>query len=101
MPQSRAAMAVRRLVVGLEGLPVLASSAKRIAAMRPGTRVRVADDGELLVKGGQVFAGYWNILVVGVQGVFSTQLTYLTDKVGVYVDEFAAGGSASSNPTSP
>jgi long-chain acyl-CoA synthetase len=26
----------------------------------PGTSVRVAEDGELLFKGGQVFAGYWN-----------------------------------------
>lgn len=26
----------------------------------PGTRIRIGEDGELLVAGGQVFAGYWN-----------------------------------------
>jgi len=38
----------RQVRVGSVGRPI------------PGTSVRVADDGELLFKGGQVFAGYWN-----------------------------------------
>jgi len=43
----------------------------------PGTAVRVADDGELLFQGGQVFAGYWNdetatAEVMGREGWFHT-----------------------------
>ena len=43
----------------------------------PGTAVRVADDGELLVRGGQVFTRYWNNLeatdeVLSAQGWLST-----------------------------
>ncbi len=43
----------------------------------PGTAVRVADDGELLVRGGQVFTHYWNNLeatdeVLSAQGWLST-----------------------------
>ncbi|TIC88681.1 long-chain fatty acid--CoA ligase [Nocardioides sp. GY 10113] len=43
----------------------------------PGTAARVSDDGELLFRGGQVFAGYWNdpeatAAVIGPDGWFHT-----------------------------
>jgi long-chain acyl-CoA synthetase len=41
----------------------------------PGTAVRIAEDGEVLLRGGQVFAGYWNDEDAGVPqvgGWFST-----------------------------
>jgi long-chain acyl-CoA synthetase len=43
----------------------------------PGTTVRISDDGEVLVKGGQVFEGYWNnpeatAAVVDADGWFAT-----------------------------
>lgn len=50
LTESTGALAVNtpaELKIGTVGRPV------------PGTTVRVADDGELLVRGGQVFAGYW------------------------------------------
>jgi long-chain acyl-CoA synthetase len=50
LTESTAALTVNRpdaLKIGTVGQPL------------PGTAVRVADDGELLFRGGQVFAGYW------------------------------------------
>src|SRR5262249_15779280 len=50
-PERTAALTVTRpdaLKVGTVGQPL------------PGTEVRVADDGELMFRGGQIFAGYWN-----------------------------------------
>jgi long-chain acyl-CoA synthetase len=50
LTETTAALTVNRpdaLKVGSVGQPL------------PGTEVRVADDGELLFRGGQVFAGYW------------------------------------------
>ncbi|MEV4975901.1 AMP-dependent synthetase/ligase [Streptomyces scopuliridis] len=41
----------------------------------PGTAVRIADDGEVLLRGGHVFAGYWDAErgeAVGTEGWFAT-----------------------------
>ncbi|HEY3530143.1 MAG TPA: AMP-dependent synthetase/ligase [Nocardioides sp.] len=51
LTETTAAVAVNRpeaLKIGTVGQPL------------PGTEVRVGDDGELLFRGGQVFAGYWH-----------------------------------------
>jgi long-chain acyl-CoA synthetase len=51
LTETTAAVTVNRpdaLKIGTVGQPL------------PGTEVRVAEDGELLFKGGQVFAGYWH-----------------------------------------
>ncbi len=40
--------------------PPLAPRFGTVGRPLPGTTIRVADDGEIWVKGGQVFAGYWN-----------------------------------------
>src|SRR3954451_16147880 len=51
LPETTAALTVNQpgaLKIGTVGRPL------------PGTAVRVAEDGSLLFKGGQVFVGYWN-----------------------------------------
>jgi long-chain acyl-CoA synthetase len=44
------------LTVNLPGATKVGSVGRPL----PGTEVRVADDGELLFRGGQIFAGYWH-----------------------------------------
>ncbi len=52
----------------------------------PGTAVRVADDGELLFRGGQVFAGYWND-VQATEEVFAAGGWFHTGDLGEVDDE--------------
>ncbi len=51
LTETNAAMTLNRpsaLRIGTVGQPI------------PGTTVRIAEDGEIVVKGGNIFAGYWN-----------------------------------------
>jgi long-chain acyl-CoA synthetase len=52
----------------------------------PGTSVRVAEDGELLFKGGQVFTGYWND-EAGTAEVLEADGWFHTGDVGEVDDE--------------
>ena len=52
----------------------------------PGVSIRIADDGEVLIKGGNVFSGYWNS-DLATSEVLSDDSWFFSGDVGVLDDE--------------